>query len=116
MTAVISTRPPTDTGRAWLMLAVSEGRQHGGNDGYDDTPNRHYSWDDTVPNHAGPQRGDPIALWDKQILLDASVIEDIAVDEQVKQLYRCPKCALAGIKARKAKTPRYKCYKLRRNL
>lgn len=37
---------------AWLCLAVSGRRQHGGNDGYDDNPSSHYSWDSTVPNHA----------------------------------------------------------------
>ena len=37
---------------AWLALTVGEDRQHGGNDGYDDSPSSHYSWDETVPNHA----------------------------------------------------------------
>lgn len=36
--------------RAWLLLAVGDDRQPGGNEGYDDAPESHYSWDSTVPN------------------------------------------------------------------
>ena len=99
------------TGGAWLMLAVTEGRQHGGNDGYDDLPARHYRWDSTVPNHAVPQAGDALAVWDKHVLLGASIIEQIEVGEADKRLLRCPHCGLAGIKARTGLSPRYKCYK-----
>lgn len=101
----------TPAGNAWLMLAVSEGRQHGGNDGYDDVPAQHYRWDSTVPNHAVPRAGDALAIWDKHVLLGASVIEHVEVGDDEKRLLRCPHCGLAGIKARQALSPRYKCYK-----
>lgn len=94
---------------AWLLLAVGDDRQHGGNDGYDDDPDVSYSWDDTVPNHAALKVGDPIALWDKKRLLGASTIEEIVTGSEDKILHRCPGCGRAGIKPRKTMLPRYKC-------
>jgi predicted RNA-binding Zn-ribbon protein involved in translation (DUF1610 family) len=96
--------------RAWLLLAVGDDRQHGGNEGYDDAPESHYSWDSTVPNHASVMAGDAIAIWDKQLLLGASVIEEIEVGEAPKSLYSCTACGRASIKARRRLSPRYKCY------
>jgi len=93
------------------MLAVGDDRQHGGNDGYDDRPSAHYSWDETVPNHAAVQVGDTAVLWDKHSLLGVSVIESIEKRRITKKLYSCPECGLAGFKARKTVTPRFKCYK-----
>jgi hypothetical protein len=95
---------------AWLLLAVGEDRQHGGNEGYDDTPASHYSWDSTVPNHAALAPGDAIAVWDKKQLLGASVIEEIELGQETKYVYRCKACGRASIKARKNRSPRYKCY------
>ena len=56
---------------AWLMIAAGEDRQHGGNQGYDDDPERHYSWDNTVANHRKPRNGHIIVLWDKRNLIGA---------------------------------------------
>jgi hypothetical protein len=92
-------------------MAVGEDRQHGGNDGYDDEPDAHYTWDSTVPNHSSLQVGDPIALWDKKWLLGVSTIEEIDTGFDEKLLRRCRQCGLAGIKSRKTRSPRYKCYK-----
>jgi hypothetical protein len=100
----------TLVGAAWLMLAVGDERQHGGNEGYDDDPETHYSWDSTVPNHDRPRRGDVIALWDKKFLLGASVIESIDESDAVKRRNRCPSCRMTGIKARKRNRPRYRCH------
>jgi hypothetical protein len=93
-----------------LLLAAGDDREHGGNDGYDDQPDVHYSWDSTVHNYAGPQVGDRIALWDKERLLGASTIEAIETRSDEKVRRRCPVCHLADIKPRKTTTPRYKCY------
>ena len=95
----------------WLMLAVAdEDRQHHGNEGYDDKPAGHYSWDSTVAHSKKPRSGDRIVLWDKNHLIGASVIEDIEVLEGVEKLRRrCPECGGTAIKARKTKTPRYRC-------
>jgi len=95
--------------RAWLVLAVGENRQHGGNSGYDDVPDSHYTWDSTVANHARLRPGEFIVLWDKKVLVGASVIESISVGEAQKIIYRCPKCRKASIKQRRKLSPRYKC-------
>jgi ribosomal protein L37AE/L43A len=96
---------------AWLCMAVSGRRQHGGNDGYDDVPSSHYSWDSTVPNHAALKDGHAIVLWDKEVLLGCSIIERIDTATAIKHVHKCPYCALSGIKARSTKRPWYKCYK-----
>jgi ribosomal protein L37AE/L43A len=95
---------------AWLVLAVGDDRTHGSNDGYDDEPSQHYSWDDTVPNHAALAVGDVIALWDKKSLLGVSVIEDIEMGQAVKNTYTCPECGKASFKPRKVKRPAYLCW------
>jgi len=96
---------------AWLMLAVGDNRQHGGNDGYDDRVETHYSWDSTVPHAGRVGVGEAIVLWDKQKLLGASVIERIERGEKEKWRHRCPNCERAAIKARRRVSPRFKCYK-----
>jgi ribosomal protein L37AE/L43A len=97
--------------RAWLVLAVGTNRQHRGNDGYDDEPESRYGWDDTVANHAELSAGDAIVVWDKNWLVGASVVEDIRVAENTKPVYRCRNCGLSGIKERRTKAPRFRCYK-----
>jgi hypothetical protein len=99
--------------KAWLLLAVGDDRQHGGNDGYDDEPDAHYSWDSTVGNSESLAVGDAIVLWDKKRSLGVSVIESIETGDDDKILRRCPtpKCLKAGIKARRTIQPLYKCYK-----
>ncbi|MGW5305311.1 HNH endonuclease [Streptomyces griseoluteus] len=96
--------------RAWLLLATGEDRSRGG-DGYDDVPSRHYSWDDTVPNHAALQAGDVIALWDTDALLGVSVIERIDTEPGEKFRYSCPECGKASLGLRKSTRPRYLCWK-----
>ncbi|MEU0667816.1 HNH endonuclease signature motif containing protein [Streptomyces lavendulocolor] len=93
------------------MLAVGGERQHGGNDGYDDDPSRHYSWDDTVPQHGNIAAGDVIALWDKKTLLGMSVIEKIDVGSDVKKVYFHKACGKADFKALKTGDLRWWCNK-----
>lgn len=103
--------------RAWLALSVGDSRQRGNNDGYDDDPKEHYSWDDTVPNHATVSVGDYLALWDRQSLLGATVISRIDTAVETKTLHRCPfsDCGRADIKARKNLEPKWRCNKCRRD-
>ena len=61
------------------MVAAGDRRQYVGNDGYDDDPPSHYSWDDRVPQHAEVAEGDAIVLWDGDALVGASIIEQIAL-------------------------------------
>lgn len=104
--------PPKALGTtAWLLLAVSGDRAFGSNDGYDDEPETHYRWDDTVPNHSRINVGDTVVLWDKQASIGASVIEKIDTNSGNKRVYSCPNCGKAHIKSRKTKQPRYRCFK-----
>jgi predicted RNA-binding Zn-ribbon protein involved in translation (DUF1610 family) len=96
---------------AWLAMAVSGRTQHGGNDGYPDSPRERYLWDSTVPNHSAVSAGDRIVLWDKNVLIGASVIEAIETGSAEKVLRKCPQCGKAGIKSRLLIEPTYKCYK-----
>ncbi|GGU54980.1 HNH endonuclease [Lentzea flava] len=95
---------------AWLMLAAGDDRARASNDGYDDDPSSHYSWDSTVPNHQGPKKGDVIVLWDKKYLLGASVIEEIDEGTAPKDVHSCPWCGKARIESRTTVLPRLKCY------
>ncbi|WP_329176064.1 HNH endonuclease [Streptomyces decoyicus] len=94
---------------AWLVLAVGDARQHGGNDGYDDNPSEHYSWDSTVPNSGQIAAGDVIAVWNKQELIGVSVIEDIETGQAEKARYSCPQCSRADFKRRTRLTPAWRC-------
>ncbi|MFC6130791.1 HNH endonuclease [Streptomyces spororaveus] len=96
---------------AWLVLAVGDGRKHGGNSGYDDLPSEHYSWDSAVPHHAELTVGDVIALWDTTSLLGISVIEAIDTGQAVKDVFFCPSCSTSEFQPRKTKSPKYRCLK-----
>ncbi|MFB7426854.1 HNH endonuclease [Streptomyces hydrogenans] len=96
---------------AWMVLALGEEREHAGNDGYDDNPAEHYSWDSTVQNHARLAVGDVIALWDKAGLIGVSVIQAIDTGAAEKTLYSCPRCTKADIKKRLRQRPSYRCGK-----
>lgn len=100
-------RPPA----AWLLMAVGENRQYGGNTGYDDQVDVYYSWDSTVNNHANIRMGDSVALWDKERLLGISVIEQIDTEPDVKILRRCPNpsCGRSNISERRTLVPRFRC-------
>ncbi|MGJ9414128.1 HNH endonuclease [Aeromicrobium sp. CF4.19] len=100
-------RPPA----AWLLMAVGENRQYGGNTGYDDQADVYYSWDSTVNNHANVRVGDSVAIWDKERLLGLSVIEAIEAESEVKALRRCAnaQCGRSNINERRTKAPRFRC-------
>lgn len=98
----------THQGRAWLAISVDE-RARAVNDGYDDDPARHYSWDSTVAHSRDLRVGDAIVLWDKQVLLGASRIERITTGTATKAVYRCRECSGSNIKPRKTRTPTYRC-------
>lgn len=96
---------------AWLVLVLGNSREHAGNDGYDDSPSQHYSWDNTVQNHARVAMGDVIVLWDRKELIGVSVIEAIDTATAEKTLYSCPQCGKADIKQRQRERPAYRCGK-----
>ncbi|MGY5120542.1 HNH endonuclease [Streptomyces sp. 900105755] len=98
---------------AWFVLAVGSERQHGGNDGYDDNPAVHYSWDSTVPQHGNLATGDVIALWDKKSLIGISIIERIETGRAVKLSYFHEDCGRADFKALKTGDLRWWCNQCR---
>ncbi|MEA3549236.1 HNH endonuclease [Pseudarthrobacter sp. C1] len=95
---------------AWLILAAGDQRVHGGNGGYDDLPAQHYSWDSTVPRHALPKVGDIVVLWNKFVLLGASRIDSIDIEQRTNVYFHCPGCAGQTFKARSTKSPRWRCH------
>lgn len=108
----ITVTDPDRAPQAWLLLTVQdEDRAFGSNDGYLDEPESHYRWDDTVPNHARVAAGDSIVLWDKKSSIGVSVVDSIDVASEEKSTYSCPYCHKAHIKARKTKSPLYRCFK-----
>lgn len=94
---------------AWLGLVVHD-RKRQSNDGYDDDPASHYSWDDTVPNRDALQPGHVLALWDTKTILGVSVIEEIIKGTATKQIHRCRGCGGANFERRRKLTPVYRCY------
>lgn len=100
-------RPPL----AWLLMAVGENRQYGGNTGYDDQADVYYSWDSTVSNARNIQVGDSVAVWDKERLLGLSTVEDIRTTEGTKILRRCANvsCRRSNINERRTRKPRFRC-------
>jgi ribosomal protein L37AE/L43A len=97
--------------RAWSFLVVEEGdRQHRGNEGYDDEPDRHYSWDSTVPNREGPSVGDVCLVRDSRGALGVSQIDHVRhADGAEKLRLRCPFCTSTALKGRTATQPTYRC-------
>ncbi len=94
-------------GTGWLLIAAGTGVERPGR--YADDPRRSYVWDSTVPNHAMPQVGDLVALWDKRWLLGISVISEIRNGAGMKTVYRCPKCGSSDVRNRKVRVPKYRC-------
>ena len=99
---------------AWLMITTEDPILLGA--GYDDDTARYYSWDNTVPLHASPSVGDSIVLWDKNFLLGASVIDEIATGNVKKERFRCPVCRKTKMQTRKKKQPPYWCPECQRGV
>ncbi len=97
--------------QVWSFLAVGDvERQHGGNDGYDDQLDEHYSWDSTVPNHRRPNVGDICVIRDGRGVLGVSRIEDLRREAGIhKARRRCPTCGRTGFKMRTTVTPPFRC-------
>jgi hypothetical protein len=102
-----------EQGKGWLLLAAGDDLQRGALTGYPDEPSSHYVWDSTVPHHLELAPGDLVVLWDMKRLLGLSLIETIEISQIAKTVYRCPSCDKADFKARKVKTPQYRCHQCR---
>jgi putative restriction endonuclease len=99
-----TTRP-----RIWVVLTFGEDRQHAGNSGYDDDPNKWYSYDSYVANHRQIADGDFLIICDRLRALGIAQIARLDSADSTRTLLRCPVCASTGIKSRHTKNPRYRC-------
>jgi hypothetical protein len=95
--------------RAWTLISITEGRQYGGNLGYDDDPTTVYRYDSSVPNHLRLAKGDLVFVRDRDRVLGMARIEKIKVGTGVKTRLRCPVCNTPQIKERHEKAPRWRC-------
>jgi putative restriction endonuclease len=106
---IVLVQPTLD--RTWVVLTFGEDRQHAGNAGYDDAPEKWYSYDSYVANHRQVAPGNCLILCDRNRAL--GVARAITIDKEpgTRVLQRCPECADTGIKRRIAKQPAYRCKK-----
>ena len=94
---------------AWLVIADSENRVSVGNEGYDDDPSSHYSWNDTVPHCNDIAVGDILVLRSKRSLLGVGVLEKIRSGSGTFNRNRCPFCNSTNVRERTTISPRFKC-------
>lgn len=97
------------TNRLWVVLTFGDDRQHAGNAGYDDAPEKWYSYDSFVANHRQIAVGDCLILCSRKRSLGVARIIDIDEEPSTRLLQRCPSCQDTGIKKRISKTPAYRC-------
>jgi putative restriction endonuclease len=95
--------------RAWSCITLGSDRQYGGNSGYKDDLSRHYEYDSNVANHRNVSEGDLIVLRDRAQGIGVAQIAKIETAPGHKLINRCPECGTTGIKARKSKSPLYRC-------
>ena len=95
--------------KAWLLIAIPDRRQYGGNLGYDDDPANTYRYDSAVPNSRWVSQGDLVLLRDRKRLLGMGLVERIISGPGTKKQFRCPDCKVTGIKERQRLSPRWRC-------
>ncbi len=94
----------------WLCVSADKSEiAYAGNDGYNEVLGVFYSWDSSVNNASRLSEGDLIVIWDKKQLLGFSIIDRIEKSSSSKKYFRCPDCGKSALKARKAKSPKYRC-------
>jgi len=95
--------------RIWVVLTFGEDRQHAGNTGYDDAPEKWYSYDSYVANHRQVAIGHGLLLCDRKRALGIARVSSIDEEPSTRVLQRCPICHVTGIKKRSTKQPKYRC-------
>ena len=95
--------------RAWALISISEGREYGGNLGYEEAPDSVYRYDSSVPNHQKVQSGDLVFVRDHSAVLGMARIQSITRSDGSKTRRRCPECGTTRIKERSRKHPRWRC-------
>jgi putative restriction endonuclease len=95
--------------RMWVVLTFGEDRQHAGNAGYDDVPDKWYSYDSYVANHRQISAGHCLLICNKERALGIARIKKINEEPSTRVLQRCPQCQGTGIKKRLTKQPLFRC-------
>src|SRR5712672_2804159 len=95
--------------QAWLVLSFGEQRQHGGNVGYRDDPERVYRYDSFVPNHRRVSPGHVLVIAGRDGLIGFARIERIERQRGTKTFLRCPACRTSGIKKRSSAKLLFRC-------
>jgi hypothetical protein len=95
--------------KAWLLLALGDDRQYGGNEGYEDQPDAIYGYDSLVQNSRQIVLSDVVVLRDRDGLLGVGVVEEIRSRAGAKVLRRCPDCRTTKIRRRAKLSPPYRC-------
>ena len=95
--------------QAWLVLSFGDDRQHGGNTGYRDDPERVYRYDSFVPNHKRMSPRDLLVIVGRDSLIGFARIAAIEKHRGLKKFLRCPACRTSGIKKRKLAKILFRC-------
>lgn len=82
--------------KSWLVLALGDARQYGGNVGYADDVQRFYRYDSKVQNHKRILPGHILMLRDEDGVLGLAKVEDIEEEDGTKELKRCTVCGRTG--------------------
>jgi hypothetical protein len=96
----------------WYFLSFRSNRQHAGNLGYNDDPERTYRYDSFVANHLKVAEGDLVAVVGRRGLFGFGRIDRILKHPGSKELRRCPisGCGTTAIKERSRLKPKYRCH------
>ena len=95
--------------RMWVVLTFGEDRQHAGNAGYDDVPDKWYSYDSYVANYRQISAGHCLLICNRERAVGIARIMRIDEEPSTRVLQRCPECQGSGIKKRLTKKPLYRC-------
>lgn len=93
----------------WLCT-TKETQSHGRlGEGYGDVLGESYVWKADLPNARRIAIGDAIVLWDNEVLLGVSWIDEIEEFTALRSTYTCPSCSKADVRTRITVLPRYRC-------
>ncbi len=77
-----------------------------GNDGYDDNPDTHYSFDSKVANGKRIQLGSYLVLKRDGVIVGIGLVHSLEVKSGMKTLRKCPHCDRQALEKRKSD---YRC-------
>jgi hypothetical protein len=93
----------------WICISKDPDTTVRADDGYTEIIGESYEWLAKLPHGQEMQVGDVIVLRDSKSVVGFSIIDEITVEDRVRQTNLCPKCNIAKVVERKSKVPRYRC-------